>query len=199
MRIGVFGGTFDPIHVGHLIAAEEVWVRMRLQKVLFVPTGRPWLKSDRAVTAAEHRLTMVRLAVASNSRFEASTVDIDRPGPSYTVDTLSDLGRQLPNAELFFIAGLDAVADMPRWREPARLVEMCQIVGMRRPGCTDLNLACIDEAIPGASRKIMIVDVPQIDISASDIRKRVAEGLPIRYLVPEAVEDYIKRNGLYIG
>lgn len=199
MRLGVFGGTFDPIHLGHLIAAEEVWARMGLGKVIFVPTGQPWLKSNRTVTPAEHRLNMLRLALESSPHFEVSSVDIDRPGPSYTVDTISDLSRQLPKATLFFVAGLDCLADLPRWREPARLLHMCQVVGMRRPECGHLDLACIDEEIPGASLSIQIVDVPQIAISASEIRRRVAEGLPIRYQVPEAVEDYIRRNGLYTG
>lgn len=199
MRTGVFGGTFDPVHLGHLIAAEEVWARMRVHRVLFVPTGQPWLKSDRTVTPAEHRLKMLRLALESNPHFEVSTVDIDRPGPSYTVDTISDLSRQLPQARLFFIAGLDALAELPRWREPARLLVMCQVVGMRRPGCAHVDLACIDEELPGASQNVVIIDVPQIDISASKIRRRIAEGLPIRYQVPEVVESYIRRIGLYRG
>lgn len=197
MRIGAFGGTFDPIHLGHLIAAEEVCATMELDKVLFVPTGQPWLKSDRMVTPARQRLEMLRLAVESNPYFEVSTVDIDRPGPSYTVDTMSDLSRQLPDAKLFFIAGLDALAELPRWREPARLLRMCQVVGMRRPGCTHLDLACVDEEIPDASRSIRIIEVPQIAISASEIRRRVAEGMPIRYQVPGVVEEYIRQNGLY--
>lgn len=198
MRIGVLGGTFDPIHLGHLIAAEEVWARMALDEVLFVPAGQPWLKFERAITPAEHRLEMVRLALESNPYFKVATVDIERPGPSYTVDTIADLKRQLGDgAELFFIAGLDALADLPRWHRAARLLRMCQVVGMRRPGPCKLDFACLERELPGASGNIIVVDVPQIDVSSTEIRRRVAEGLPIRYQVPEAVEGYIRREGLY--
>lgn len=199
MRLGVFGGTFDPVHLGHLIAAEEVRAKSGLEKVLFVPAGNPWLKAHRAVTPPSDRLEMLRLALQSNPCFEVCTVDLERPGPSYTVDTIVDLKRQFPGAEIFFIAGLDALADLPRWHEPDRLLRMCQVIGMRRPVPCRLNFEELERQIPGASQRIVVVDVPQIEISSSEIRRRIAEGMTIRYQAPEAVEDYIGSRGLYAG
>jgi nicotinate-nucleotide adenylyltransferase len=199
-KIGVLGGTFDPIHQGHLIVAEDIREKLGLGEVLFVPAGRPWLKlkEEKPISAAEHRLAMVRLAVASNPYFKVSTLEIDRPGLSYSVDTVLELKAKLgAKAEIYFIVGPDALAELHMWKEPARLVEVCQVVGIGRPGHAQTDLHTLGSSIPGVSQRIMLMDVPQIDISATEIRRRVAQGLSIRYLVPEAVEKYIAEHELY--
>jgi len=201
-KIGVLGGTFDPIHLGHLIVAEDLREKLGLKEVLFIPAGRPWLKlkEDKPVSAAKHRLAMVRLAVASNPYFKVSTMEVDRPGLSYSIDTVEELKAELgAQTEIYFILGPDALADLPRWKEPARLVELCRVVGIGRPGYTQANLRKLERSIPEASQRIMLVDVPQIDISSTEIRERVAQGLSIRYLVPEAVEKYIAEHQLYMS
>ncbi|MDY6893544.1 MAG: nicotinate-nucleotide adenylyltransferase [Chloroflexota bacterium] len=198
-RIGIFGGTFDPIHLGHLIIAEEVRWKLSLEEVLFVPTGQPWLKGEATISAAEHRLEMVLSATASNPYFSVSTIEIERDGSSYSVETVAELKASLgARAKLHFIVGQDALAELPRWKNPRRLVELCQVVAVGRPGHGMLDLDALEPSIPGASDRILLVDVPQIEISATDIRRRVASGLSIRYLVPEAVEKYIAEQGLYI-
>jgi nicotinate-nucleotide adenylyltransferase len=200
-KIGVLGGTFDPIHLGHLIVAEDLREKLGLGEVLFIPAGHPWLKlkEEKPISPAEHRLAMVRLAVASNPYFKVSTMEIERPGLSYSIDTVLELKAKLgAQAEIYFIVGPDALAELPKWKEPARLVELCQVVGIGRPGYAKANLRKLERSIPGASQRIMLVEVPKINISSTDIRKRVAQGLSIRYLVPEAVEKYIEEHGLYL-
>lgn len=199
-KIGVLGGTFDPIHSGHLIVAEVVRQKLGLSEVLFIPAGRPWLKlkDKKPISPAKHRLAMVKLAIASTPYFKVSTIEIDRPGLSYSIDTILELKTKLgAKAEIYFIVGPDALAELPLWKDPGRLVKVCQVVGIGRPRHTQVDLRKLERSIPGASKRIMLLDVPQIDISSSEIRKRVAEGLSIRYLVPEAVEKYIVRHGLY--
>ena len=199
-KIGVLGGTFDPIHLGHLIVAEDIRQKLGLGEVLFVPAGRPWLKlkEEQPISVAEHRLAMVRLAIASNPYFKVSTLEIDRPGLSYSIDTVLELKAKLgAGAEIYFIVGPDALAELHRWKNPGRLVEICQVVGIGRPGHAQTDLHILESSIPGVSQRIMLVDVPQIDISSTEIRKRVAQGLSIRYLVPEAVEKYIVEHRLY--
>ena len=201
-KIGVLGGTFDPIHLGHLIVAEDLREKLGLKQVLFIPAGRPWLKlrEEQPISPAGHRLAMVRLAVAGNPYFKVSTMELDRPGLSYSIDTVMELKAKLgARAEIYFIVGPDALSELPRWKDPARLVEMCRVVGIGRPGYTQANLRKLERSIPGASRRIMLVDVPQIDISSTEIRTRVARGLSIRYLVPEAVEKYIQKHKLYVS
>ncbi len=199
MRIGVMGGTFDPIHNAHLVIAEEVRAWLNLAEVLFVPASQPWLKSDRPISAAEHRLEMVRLALADRPYCKLSTVDIDRSGPSYAVDTIAELQSQLDTmTELFFILGWDSLAELPQWREPSRLVEMCYLVAVPRPGYSRPKLKGLKAAIPGLSQRVMFMDNPEIAISASEIRDRVARGLSVRHLVPEPVNRYIKEHKLYI-
>jgi len=199
MDIGVLGGTFDPVHVGHLIIAEEARLRLGLSQVAFVPTGQPWLKQDRDISSGEHRLEMIRLAIAPNAFFRASTVDLERPGPSYTVDTLAALKRELgQEANLYFILGLDALAGLPTWKEPQKIVELCHLVAARRSEAMDLDLQSLERSIPGISSRVIILDNPLIDISSSDIRHRVAEGKSIHEMVPEAVERYIRERRLYI-
>ena len=198
MKIGVLGGTFDPIHVGHLIIAEEVRVRLGLTQVLFVPAWISPLKLARLLSPAEDRVRMLELAIASNPYFRLSRVDIERPGPSYSVDTLRELRAELgPRAQIFFIMGADAVIELPTWRDPKTILDLCQVVGVLRPGCESFDPASLDGLIPGAARRILMLDVPAIGISASAIRARISLGLSIRYLVPEAVERYIYERGLY--
>ena len=197
MNIGILGGTFDPIHIGHLILAEEVRVQLKLEEVLFVPTGQPWLKAERSITPAFHRVEMVRRAIANNSCFSLCTLEIERTGPSYTVDTLLSLREQLgAEANFFFILGRDTLADLPLWKEPNRLIQMCRLVVVPRLG-TSVDLDYIEEAIPGIKNNIIQLDMPVIEISSSGIRQRVAQGLSIRYLVPAEVEEYIVEQKLY--
>jgi len=198
MNIGVMGGTFDPIHIGHLIVAEEVRTRLDLAEVLFVPAGQPWLKPDSPVSAAEHRVQMVRLAIADKPYFKLSTMEIERAGPSYTVDTIAELLGQLgAGDELFFILGWDGLAELPKWHEPSRLIKMCHLVAVPRPGYSAPDLNSLEALIPGLAQRVMLMDKPEIDISAFSIRNRVAQGLSIHHLVPEPVERYIKQNKLY--
>ncbi|MBM3156742.1 MAG: nicotinate-nucleotide adenylyltransferase [Chloroflexi bacterium] len=199
-KIGVLGGTFDPVHLGHLIVAADVRAKLGLSRVLFVPAGKPWLKlkEEKKITAAEHRLAMVRLAIKGNPYFKVSTMEIDRPGSSYSIDTVSELKSKLgPKAEIYFIVGPDALAELPQWKEPARLIEACQLVAIGRPGYRKVNLRALERSVPGAAQRIVLLDVPQIDISSTEIRKRVAQGQSIRRLVPEAVEKYIEKHKLY--
>ena len=197
MNIGILGGTFDPIHIGHLILAEEARVQLKIDEVLFVPTGQPWLKAERSITPAFHRVEMIRKAIARNSCFGLCTLEIERPGPSYTVDTLLSLREQLgAEANLFFILGHDSLADLPLWKEPNKLIQMCRLVVVPRLG-PSVDLDSLEEAIPGIKNNIIQLDMPVIGISSSEIRQRVAQGLSIRYLVPEEVEKYIVEQRLY--
>lgn len=196
-RIGVIGGTFDPIHYGHLAAAEEVRVKMDLERVLFVVAGMPPHKLDEEVTRVEHRLTMVSLAIASNPYFELSRVDVDRPGPSYTVDTISILQGQLgQETAMFFIMGLDSLSELLTWHQPERLIRLCRLVAVSRPGF-EIDLAELETSVPGITSRVDIIDMPEMDISSSELQERVRDGLPIKYQVPEEVERYIMEHGLY--
>ena len=198
MKIGLLGGTFDPIHMGHLIIAEEVRLKLALDEVLFIPAGQPWLKSERRVAPGEHRLEMLKLAIGPNPHFKVSTIELERPSPSYSVDTVSALQDELgAEVELYFIIGFDALAELPIWKEPSRLLGLCQIVAVGRPGYAELDWRSLEQSIPGISSRVVVVDVPQIDISSTQIRERVAEGLSISHLVPEAVERYILKHRLY--
>jgi nicotinate-nucleotide adenylyltransferase len=193
-RVGVMGGTFDPIHHGHLVAASEVRAWFDLDEVVFVPTGDPWQKSDRVVTEAEHRYLMTVIATASNPRFNVSRVDIDRAGPTYTVDTLKDLQAAMPEAELYFITGADALAEIFTWQRAPELFELAhQFVGCTRPGheMDPQTLA----AIP--SDKVTMVEVPALSISSTNCRERTRRGEPVWYLVPDGVVQYIAKHGLY--
>lgn len=197
-RVGILGGTFDPIHYGHLVIAEDCWAQLKLDEVLFVPAGTPPHKRGRAVSLAADRVEMVRLAIAGNCHFRLSRVDVDRPGASYSVDMVSRL-RQVLGDEMsvFFIVGRDALADLPRWREPARLADLCQIVAVNRPGYPALDLGRLEPAIPRASERILQLVVPELSISASILRQRVREGQPITYMTPDPVIEYIQQHGLY--
>ena len=198
MKIGVFGGTFDPIHLGHLIVADEAREMLELDEVLFIPAGRPWVKAGTPVTAACHRMAMVEMAVTPTPWFRAVDVDMKRPGPTYTVDTLLELRSELgEEADLYLILGLDAVQDMARWHRPAQIFELCTVVGMSRPGALGLDLAVLDAVAPNAAGRVILLEGPLVSLSGTDLRRRVREGRSIRHRVPEAVEVYIYEHGLY--
>jgi nicotinate-nucleotide adenylyltransferase len=197
LRLGVFGGTFDPIHMGHLMAGESVRECLGFDEVVFVPAGCPWLKSGQPVTNACHRLAMVRLAVEGNPRFWVSDTEIRRGGRSYSVDTIEELRLSRDGDSLFLIVGLDALTEMHRWRHPKRLLDLAALVVIERPGSEREGRYSLDRIQVGAWEKVHFVDGPVVDVSASDIRQRVADGWSIKYLVPEAVEVYIRDKGLY--
>jgi nicotinate-nucleotide adenylyltransferase len=190
-RIGIMGGTFDPIHNGHLVAASEVADRFALDEVVFVPTGIPWQKSEAAVSPAEDRYLMTVIATASNPRFQVSRVDVDRDGPTYTVDTLRDLRRAFgPEAELFFITGADALEKILSWKDAAQMFTLARLVGVTRPG-----FELTDDHLPADT--VSLVEVPAMAISSTACRQRVAAGKPVWYLVPDGVVQYIAKRGLY--
>lgn len=193
-RVGVMGGTFDPVHLGHLVAASEVAHRFSLDEVVFVPTGRPWQKDARDVAPAEDRYLMTVIATASDPRFRVSRVDVDRPGPTYTVDTLRDLRDEYAaasvDAELFFITGADALTSITSWHDADEVLSLAHLVGVTRPGH-----ALRDPGLPDGS--VTLVEVPALAISSTDCRARVAAGAPIRYLVPGGVVEYVAKRGLY--
>jgi len=184
------GGTFDPIHHGHLVAASEVQARFNLDEVVFVPTGKPWQKDDQAVTSPEHRYLMTVIATASNPRFTVSRVDVDRPGPTYTLDTLSDLHRERPDAELFFITGADALGQILSWKGVDQLWALAHFIGVTRPG-HELS----STGLP--TNGVTLQEVPAMAISSTDCRARVGDGEPVWYLVPDGVVQYIGKYQLY--
>ncbi len=186
------GGTFDPIHHGHLSAASEVAGLFDLDEVLFVPTGEPWQKQDRVVSAAEHRYLMTVIATASNPRFLVSRVDIDRAGPTFAVDTIADIAAQHPDAQLYFITGADALGSILTWKQADQLLSMAHFVGVTRPG-----YVLSGDHLP--ENAVTLVDVPAMAISSSACRERVSAGLPVWYLLPDGVVQYIGKHGLYAG
>ena len=190
-RLGVMGGTFDPVHHGHLVAASEVAHRFALDEVVFVPTGHPWQKAETVVSAAEDRYLMTVVATASNPLFTVSRVDIDRPGPTYTADTLRDLAIRRPGSDLFFITGADALEAIASWRDVEELWGLAHFVGVSRPGHS-LSVS----GLPPDT--VSVVEIPALAISSSDIRRRVGTGAPIRYLVPTGVVQYIAKRDLYV-
>jgi nicotinate-nucleotide adenylyltransferase len=187
------GGTFDPIHHGHLVAASEVQGVFGLDEVVFVPTGAPWQKSHRVVSPAEHRYLMTVIATAANPRFTVSRVDIDRGGPTYTIDTLRDLKAARPEDELFFITGADALTEIFTWRDAAQLFELAQFVGVTRPGYT-MDDGIFDQ-IP--ADRVTLLEIPALAISSTDCRDRHRRGEPVWYLVPDGVVQYIGKHDLY--
>jgi nicotinate-nucleotide adenylyltransferase len=198
VRVGVVGGTFDPIHLGHLLMAEEARVRLDLDEVIFIPAGQPWMKSDSELSPAHHRFNMARLGVEPNPFFRASSMEIDRPGPTYTVETLSELHREARGEDdYYFVLGADSLAHFHSWKEPGRIMELCTLVAAPRPGREDSDLGNLDAIRPGASEKLVVLAGPAVDISGTCIRHRSSLGLSVRYQVPEQVERYMHRYGLY--
>ncbi|MDR2703729.1 MAG: nicotinate-nucleotide adenylyltransferase [Cellulomonadaceae bacterium] len=191
-RIGIMGGTFDPIHNGHLVAASEVAWALNLDEVIFVPTGNPNFKQDKHVTPAEHRYLMTVIATSSNPKFSVSRVDIDRPGVTYTVDTLKDLKAQYPDADLYFISGADAISQILNWHDAEKLWELADFVAVGRPGSA-LELSGIPYG------EVTVVEIPALAISSTDVRRRAHAGMPIWYLVPDGVVRYIEKYRLYGG
>jgi len=198
MRIGILGGTFDPVHVGHIFIAEEARIRLELEKVLFIPAGNPWLKISHQVTPAWQRVEMVRLAIAKHERFHLCTVEVERSGPSYTAETLKTLRAKFPDDEFYLIFGRDSFTQLPLWKDPERIVAMSKLVVVPRIGTNLPELSKVAAKVEGlSSDRVVTLDSPMIGISSSGIRERVSKGLPIDYLVPGEVDKYIVAHGLY--
>lgn len=198
MRVGILGGTFDPVHLGHLTMAEEARLQLNLDSVLFVPTGRPWLKEGQPLTEARHRVEMVRLAVASNPGFELCLDEVQRPGPTYTSDTLDTLIKERGrDTGWYFILGVDAMEQFHRWKDPERLLQLSNWVVVERPGHQGFDLPGFLARYPGAAGKVQLLSIPALGISGTELRGRAAEGTSLRYYVPDAVADYIEQHQLY--
>lgn len=196
-RIGVFGGTFDPPHLGHLILASEARAQLELTRLLWVLTSMPPHKLGQPITPLEDRLVMLQMALAEEPAFEISRVDIDRPGPHYTADTLRLLRGPYPAARLVLLLGEDSLRDLTTWHEPVRIVQECDEIGVMRRPEVSINLAELEAQIPGIRLKLRFVDAPLLEIASHEIRKRAAEGRPFRYYLPKAVYQYIREKGLY--
>ena len=204
-RVGIMGGTFDPIHNGHLVAGSEVADLYDLDVVVFVPTGQPWQKKDRHVSAAEDRYLMTVIATASNPRFVVSRADIDRGGDTYTVDTLADMRKEYPDAELFFITGADALGKIVTWRDWESMFDLAHFVGVTRPGyelptttSSDFDATADPLAEEREKGRLSLVEIPAMAISSTDCRRRAAQGRPVWYLVPDGVVQYITKHGMYV-
>jgi nicotinate-nucleotide adenylyltransferase len=198
IRLGVLGGTFDPPHIAHLVMADQACGQLNLERVLFVPAGQPPHKLDRPVTSVEHRVAMTQLAIADNERFELSRVDVDRPGPHYTADMLALVRAAHPESELYLLVGSDSLRDLMTWYAPARIVAQARLAVMCRPGA-EPDLTMLGAALPGIAARLDWVDAVWLDVSSTDIQRRVRERLSIRYLVTEAVERYIVQQRLYLS
>jgi len=196
VKLGVLGGTFDPIHLAHLVLAERAYEQMGLDQVLWLPAGDPWRKADRAVSPAEHRLAMVRLAIRGNPAFQVCSLELERDGPTYSVDTLAELGQEHPDSELVFLLGWDALEDLPNWREPERLIQLARLAVASRSG-EQLTPDKLERLLPGLAARVVWIEMPRLDISGTELRRRAAAGASLRYLVPEGVEAYIREQGLY--
>ncbi len=200
MNVGILGGTFDPVHNGHLVIAEVARERLNFNEVLFIPAGQPWLKVERSITPPQHRLQMLRLALDDRPYFRISEMEIERPGPTYTIDTINALKERLNTEdELFFILGQDTLMQLPQWHEAQNLIRLCYLVAAPRPGVKNPDLKALEAALPGITQRVMLMKEPQVDISATDIRERAARGLSVRHLVPEPVNRYIKEHRLYVA
>lgn len=197
MRLGIFGGTFDPIHLGHLILAEEAWFQLGLDKVLLAPAADPPHKRDQGKSPAVQRVQMVELAIADNPHLALSRVDLDRPGPHYTVDMLRLLRAEYgPTTELFFLMGLDSLVHLPTWYKPLELLQQCQLAAFSRPDIA-FDWAPLEQALPGVRQHVILLPMPLLEISGTDLRARAREGRPLRYQVLPQVEQYIREHGLY--
>lgn len=200
MRIGVFGGTFDPVHLAHLIIAEQCREQAQLDQVWFIPAARPPHKQGKTVSSFPHRVEMLTLAIAGNAAFRINELEKDRPGSSYTVDTLSELHRQYPGTEFWLILGSDCLPDLPHWREPARIAQLAGLLVWERPGWPPWSAEQLHAALglkPGEELRMHLAQGPSVDLSSSDLRHRAAKGRSLRYLVPRAVGCYIETHHLY--
>jgi nicotinate-nucleotide adenylyltransferase len=198
MNLGVIGGTFDPIHLGHLAIAEQARNQLELAEVVFVPAGNPYFKDGTRVSSPDHRVSMLKLAISGKLYFKLSLIEIERTGPSYTVDTISALRKTLSkNDELYFILGWDTLAAVHLWYKPRRLMALCRFVAAPRPGYPRPDTRELDKDLPGISRRTVVMDSPLIDISSTQVRAKASEGLPIEELVPTEVAKYIKTHRLY--
>lgn len=196
-RIGIFGGTFDPIHIGHLILAEEARFQLNLDRVYLVPAGDPPHKQDRALTPISHRLLMAELATADMPELWVSRVDADRPGPHYTNDTVQLLQRQLgEDVQLYFLMGMDSLRDLPRWRQPQWLIQQCILVVLTRHDIA-IDWEQLQMALPGIRERVILLDMPELEIASHVLRDRIHQGAPIVYQIPRSVELYIAKHGLY--
>jgi len=198
-RVGILGGTFDPIHYGHLVIAEDARVALQLEKVLLIPACEPPHKSRSSYSLFEDRVRMTELAIAGNPHLELCLIEAKRPGPSYSVDTLRELQATLgPGAELYFIVGMDSLSNILTWHQPKELINLCRLVVAKRAGY-QVDVSELEQALPGLRERMVLIDTPELSISSSDLERRVRCGLPIRYQVPPDVERYIREHGLYIG
>ena len=223
MRVGLVGGTFNPIHLGHLLIAEEARERLGLEEIVFIPTGQPWMKEGCPLTPPHHRLNMIRLAIQANPFFRVSSMEMDRPGPTYTVDTLSELHNQTGGSDdLYLVLGVDSLREFPRWKQPEKILELCSLVASPRPGYPEMDQGFLKGIHPSATtvrptrssksvndplhseprldisdNKLVFLEGPLVDISGTEIRRRVSQGMSVRYQVPDDVERYIYCYGLY--
>ena len=199
MKIGVFGGTFDPIHNGHIVLAETARETLELDEIIFIPAGVPWLKSEQNISQACHRMAMVKLVVNYRPHFSISDIEIRREGPSYMADTLSEIHATVESGTaLYLITGMDSILDLGRWHKPQRVLELCTLVTVSRPGFPEFNSKVLERIRMGASGALVQLDAPLIDISGTEIRTRLSQGLPISTLVPALVEHYIFSKKLYV-
>jgi nicotinate-nucleotide adenylyltransferase len=198
MNLGVIGGTFDPVHLGHLAIAEEARRRLNMLEVIFVPAGQPYFKDLAEITPIVHRVSMLNLALEGRPYFKISLIEIERPGPSYAVETIVSLRERLkPEDEIYFIMGWDSIMSLPLWREPRRLMSLCRFAAVPRPGYPIPDTSVLEKDLPGVSERIVVLDEPLLNISSTEIRRRVREGISVEDLVPESVAAYIEDHGLY--
>ena len=198
MKIGILGATFDPVHLGHLAIVDEARRSLGLTEVLFIPAGQPQFKSSITVTPAKHRVEMVRLAITGRPEYKISEIEIGHAGASYTVDTLTELWRTYDSTyERYFILGWDSLEKFPEWREPSRIIDMCFLVAVPRPGWPRPDVTTLEKAVPGISKRLILLEGPLVDISSTAIRELIKEGKDIENLVPVKVAEYIKNHKLY--
>ncbi len=198
MNIGLMGGTFDPLHLGHLAVAGEARIRANLAKVIFVPAGQPYFKDIQSVTPSHHRLAMLYLAVGQSDFYQVSTLETERNGPSFTVDTVWRMKELAdPADEIYLILGWDSLMELPLWRQPQRLISLCRLIAAPRPGYPSPDISLLEQELPGISGRTLVMDSPLLDISSTRVRRLVREGLPFAHLVPSGVAGYIMEHGLY--
>ena len=199
-RIGILGGTFDPVHLGHIMIAKEAKEALELDELILIPAGQPMFKPRAVVTSSKHRLEMLRLAIEGIDYLKLSTIEIEREGPSYTADTIAEIRKKSGRGdELYFILGWDSLAQLPTWHEPSKIISMCTLAAVPRPGYTKPRLRGLEGVLPGISKKVIFLEKPRVDISATEVRELAARGESIEHLVPKPVAEYIKKNKLYRG